>query len=214
MGQKYGNGHWQYPGRLQSLNHAQLVLGCLKRVKKMSLTSSSLLLPQLAPWTVHTKQHASILSCLSQCLIAPSVAAEIETGVPKVAASVCFFTPCYSRVVSPVHRFLQKAFHIFTWAKVDLYKHVVSRSSVLVLGHIPEHIEVTLPNRIKANGMAVRISVTLLSYNLRVKLTCYWGSLLVGVAVPVVLLYSGVPGLPPLPGALSTTRTSLLAKVS
>lgn len=190
------------------------MLGCLKRVKKMSLTSSSLLLPQLAPWTVHTKQHASILSCLSQCLIAPSVAAEIETGVPSVAASVCFFYPMLQQSSVARVSFFTKAFHIFTWAKVDLYKHVVSRSSVLVLGHIPEHIEVTLPNRIKANGMAVRISVTLLSYNLRVKLTCYWGSLLVGVAVPVVLLYSGVPGLPPLPGALSTTRTSLLAKVS
>lgn len=198
-----------------SLNHAEPVLGCLKCVKKMSLTSSSLLLLQLAPWTVHTKQHASILSCLSPCLIAPSAAAEIETSVPnKVAASVCFFYPMLQQSSVARASFFTKAFHIFTWAKVDLYKHVVSRSSVLVLVHIPEHIEVTLPNRIKANGMAVGIGVTLLSYNVRVKLTCYWGSFLAGVAVPVVLLYSGVPGLPPLPGALSTTRTSLLAKVS
>lgn len=136
------------------------------------------------------------------------------TKWPRVVF-VCFvFYPVLQQSSVACASFFTKAFHIFTWAKVDWYKHVVSRSSVLVSVHIPEHREVTLSNRIKANGMAVRISVTFLSYNLRIKLTCYWVSFLVGVAVPVVLLYSGVPGLPPLPGALSTTRTSLLAKVS
>ena len=50
-------------------------------------------------------------------------------------------------------------------------------------------------------------------HNVRTKLifTCWRGSCPVGAAVLGALLGSGVSGLPPVPGALSTTKTSLLA---